>query len=59
MSVKTEVIKLPQCNFCHQDAHYDGQTVHGPWAFMCQAHYEIKGTGLGLGHGQRLTAKKA
>lgn len=35
-------------------ARYDGATVHGPWAFMCEAHFTSDGIGLGTGRGQRL-----
>lgn len=35
-------------------AHYDGATIHGPWAYMCETHFESDGIGLGLGRGQRL-----
>ena len=26
---------LPQCDFCARPARYDGKTVYGPWANMC------------------------
>ncbi len=50
---------LPDCHFCleNQDgreAEYDGRTAKGPWAYMCQRHYEIYGVGLGTGNGQML-----
>ena len=35
-------------------AEYDGATTMGPWANMCEAHFNLYGTGLGLGRGQRL-----
>lgn len=53
------VDKLPECNFVHgtrepEPAHYDGKTIHGPWAYMCEKHFKLYGLGLGLGRGQRL-----
>ncbi len=38
---------------------YDGKTVYGPWANMCQAHFGSHGTGLGVGRGQRLVEPNA
>lgn len=29
-----------KCDFCEQPAIYDGKTFYGPWAFMCQAHFD-------------------
>ena len=64
---QTEVIvdKLPQCNFCkrnplilYQEAHYDGRTVFGYWAFMCREHFKQYGVGLGRGRGQQLIERK-
>jgi hypothetical protein len=48
------VAKLPKCNFCDEEARYDGKTIQGPWAYMCVEHYCKFGTGVGLGRGQRL-----
>jgi hypothetical protein len=48
------------CDFCKMvgaqvQAQYDGATVHGPWAYMCEAHFQANGVGsLGTGKGQRL-----
>jgi hypothetical protein len=47
------------CDFCKTEgkeveAKYDGKTVHGPWAYMCEEHFEAMGVGLGTGRGQRL-----
>lgn len=62
---QVEVSKLPPCDFCKQDptvmyqeARYDGKTVMGPWANMCQVHFEQYGIGLGLGRGQELICRK-
>lgn len=60
----TYVASLPDCDLCKmeagpvQKAEYDGKTVHGPWAFMCTEHFEAYGTGLGIGHGQRLVLRE-
>ncbi len=38
-----------KCDFCNNDAVYDGKTKFGPWAFMCEKHFDsygIKGPGL-------------
>jgi hypothetical protein len=49
------VKELPKCQFCDDQAAFDGRTVHGPWAFMCQAHWDEHGVGhTGVGYGQRL-----
>lgn len=50
---------IPNCTFCFNNglgtpASYDGKTDSGPWAFMCETHFKIYGTGLGTGKGQRL-----
>ena len=58
MGMKThtevKVTKLPKCNFCENEAHYDGKTNMGPWANMCKRHFNQYGVGLGLGKGQEL-----
>jgi hypothetical protein len=56
MATTAEVLELPVCDFgCGESAHFDAKTVHGPWAFMCVAHYNEHGHGsLGLGLGQRI-----
>jgi hypothetical protein len=51
------VHQIPQCNFCTAPAYADGKTYRGPWAYMCRAHFELHGIGLGLGLGQRLVTK--
>jgi len=37
-----------------EPARFDAKTSMGPWANLCQKHYEQFGLGLGLGLGQRL-----
>lgn len=52
--------KLPPCDICvsngepHTDAKYDGKTRMGPWAYMCEPHFQRYGSGLGTGVGQML-----
>jgi len=60
------VDKIPNCDFCAKrrgsivDAKYDGKTVLGPWANMCQDCFNIFGMGrTGLGYGQELRLKEA
>lgn len=43
-----------QCSFCNERAVYDGRTKFGPWAYMCETHFKLHGTGLGPGKGTRL-----
>lgn len=57
----TEVVltERPRCDLCLADgdrvpASVDGATRYGPWAYMCEPHFETVGIGLGLGRGQRL-----
>lgn len=59
MATEVKVSVLPDCDFCKQRghshaAHYDGATVLGPWANMCEEDFVLFGRGLGLGVGQRL-----
>ena len=49
---------LPNCDFCGDEAHYDGKTRLGPWAYMCNECLRIHGLGLGLGVGQELIVEK-
>lgn len=56
------VDEIPPCSFKHAvytEALYDGKIKRGPWAYMCQAHFDLHGVGLGLGKGQRLILKGA
>lgn len=48
------------CDFCKDSpeiARYDGKTKFGPWACMCEDHFNKYGVGLGLGRGQKLLYK--
>ncbi len=59
MGSSVEVLTLPECDFCAEPAAYDGRMRVGPWAYMCERHWEIHGVGqLGTGHGQRLILKE-
>ena len=44
-----------KCDFCGktEKVMYDGKTKLGPWANMCQPHYDENGIGLGTGKGQK------
>lgn len=63
MSTQVTMSSLPNCDLCTQEgkqtpARYDGRTVMGPWAYMCEAHWMSHGCDmLGTGHGQRLILK--
>ena len=53
------IFKAVDCDFCNMlglkvEANYDGKTVDGPWAYMCNEHFAARGIGLGTGRGQRL-----
>lgn len=58
----TTVTRRPDCDICKYEEHrvnprpavVDGKTKDGPWANMCQDHFESHGIGLGLGRGQQL-----
>lgn len=56
-----EVSSYPDCDIhTYQlgqpgvEAHYDGKTIMGPWANMCDECFAQYGVGLGVGQGQRL-----
>ena len=59
---ETQVARLPACDICKVEfsssepnlAAYDGKTTSGPWAYMCEDHFDGHGVGLGTGRGQRL-----
>jgi hypothetical protein len=54
MSTSVKVQQLPSCDICGKQAEYDAKTVMGPWANMCESHFNELGTGLGTGLGQKL-----
>ena len=54
------VQELPMCDFgCGRQALYDGRTVTGQWAYMCESCFKQYGVGLGTGKGQRLIPRRA
>lgn len=59
--VEAHVEDIPNCNYPHSPAEgkvpavYDARSKSGPWAYMCQAHFDRYGVGLGMGKGQKLT----
>lgn len=62
MSTEVTMRELPDCDVCPTrgvspagEASYDGKTVYGPWAYMCEPCWAAVGVGrLGTGYGQRL-----
>ena len=63
VDTKAKVAVLPDCDFCIEQgvscaAKYDGKTILGPWAYMCDAHFQRYGVGLGLGKGQELVLER-
>ena len=55
---EVQVSKLPDCDFCGDEAHYDGKTILGPWANMCHSCFRKYSIGLGLGKTQKLVISK-
>ena len=64
-ATETNQHQNPKCDICKIDylhnrgtevakASYDGKTISGPWAYMCERHFTTQGTGVGVGRGQRL-----
>lgn len=55
---EARMVRIPNCDFPHEvptPALYDAKTIHGPWAYMCQTHFDSDHRGgLGLGIGQKL-----
>ncbi|RPJ71764.1 MAG: hypothetical protein EHM24_11200 [Acidobacteria bacterium] len=64
MTTEVTVAELPNCDLCYALdgrqilASYDGKTVNGPWAYLCEMHFHSHGTGLGTGVGQRLKLRE-
>jgi hypothetical protein len=58
MSTEVKMVKIPNCDLPGHEypvpAAYDGKTVMGPWAYMCEAHFVKYGICLGTGQGQNL-----
>lgn len=56
---EVEVSQLPGCDICGTlNAHYDGKTIMGAWAYMCSRCFKEVGVGLGVGRGQRLVKRR-
>lgn len=54
--------KRPDCDLCitsglKNPARFDAKMHQGPWAYMCQIHFDANAIGLGLGVGQRILVK--
>ena len=54
---EVEMDELPFCDFCNAEAKYDGKTIKGSWAYMCEECFGEHGIGLGYGKGQRLVLR--
>lgn len=54
------VTDMPNCDMphCKRQARYDAKTKMGPWAYMCNQHFESYGLKLGVGFGQELIARR-
>lgn len=55
MGEVAEVIAIPVCDFCSNEADYDARTIYGRWAYVCRTHF-VQHTHMkvGTGWGQRL-----
>jgi len=40
------VMIVQKCDFCDRPAVYDGKTIMGPWAYMCQDHFSTYGVNV-------------
>ncbi len=54
----------PKCDICknlgmYSEALYDGKTMYGLWAYMCEKHFKDYGVGLGTGRGQKLIKRQS
>lgn len=58
-----ELSEIPYCDICEsqgikQLAKYDAQLIQGPWAYVCEEHFQQFGFGLGTGKGQKIIKTK-
>jgi hypothetical protein len=60
----TEVVVavIPSCDIClsfqrDRAAYADARLPTGPWAYVCQEHFNQYNCQLGIGRGQRLIAE--
>lgn len=63
MSEEVIVTTIPDCDICglvnkKVPAEFDAATTQGPWAYVCQMHFEQYCFGLGTGRGQRLVLRQ-
>lgn len=63
-AAQATVAIMPHCDFCKMQgltvtANYDGKTHSGPWANMCDEHFDRNGVGLGLGKGHYFVLSEA
>lgn len=56
-STEVKMSSKKKCDFCGALAKYDGKTITGPWANMCDDCFGEHGVGLGTGKGQKLIYK--
>lgn len=35
---------MTKCDYCNKKAKYDAKSLQGPWAYMCQEHYDFYGS---------------
>lgn len=57
MGKSVEVQRLPNCDICGEEAHYDARTKPGMWCNLCEKCFKKHGIGLGTGKGQKLISK--
>ena len=51
---KVYVDEIPKCDFCEKKSYADAKLCFGPWAYVCQTHFDLYGCKLGMGVGQKL-----
>jgi len=52
--MKNKEISMCEFDGCAEPAVVDGKTRIGPWANMCELHFQKYGIGLGTGKGQKI-----
>jgi len=59
MSAEVEMAALPPCDVCGVVGGYDAKTRQGPWAYLCEEHWQtMTDQRLGTGYGQRLVLRE-
>ena len=57
-NTEVEVLSLPKCDFCSEQAHYDARIpAYATWGYVCETHFQQFECKLGLGRGQKLILK--